>query len=131
MIPRTFLSSRCAQIPPNELVLAPMTATGFDRIGFSASGRETQSNAVLELAGDRPVELGRRHEDGVSRGDLRLEPLDLVRLEVVEVLVVGRHLRETLVDELDALGELLRREAGSRLSDPARRLPEMPRIRID
>src|SRR5262249_17323056 len=48
---RTLRSSACAQIPPNEPVLAPTTATGLYRSTFVAIGREIQSIAFFSWPG--------------------------------------------------------------------------------
>ena len=58
MRPRIFLVSACAQMPPNEPVLAPMTATGLPRKTAVSRGREPQSSAFLSAPGMEPLYSG-------------------------------------------------------------------------
>ena len=122
---RIFLSSACAQTPPNEPVLAPITATGFPERGGAARARGPVDR-VLQLARHRGVVLRRGDQHGVGAGDRVTKPLDSrVGLLAVVVLVIGRHGLQPPVElELDAGGQ----ELGGLEQEPAvvRVTPQAP-----
>ena len=93
-------------------MLAPITATGFLRIGDSAIGRETQSSAFFNAPGIEPLYSGVAMRIPSAAGDRGLQGIDRVGCEILEILVERRDLGETVEDdELDAVGQLFRGEA--------------------
>ena len=130
----TLRSSACAQTAPNMPVLAPATATGLSRRTFAGNGREAQSSAFLSAPGMEAlysgVAMSRASADAIAwrsattRGD---------GVAVSSILVVGGEVADAGQQlQPRRRGQRARRrpEAAPCCSDPARRLPEMPRSRI-